>query len=335
MLRAALGAKTAGDDGRMSLARLSLCQRRLVHLADVLKSLFRRAVIATRLVALLSIALPSVALAQTVVVGGKDFTEQLLMAEMTRQLLASKGFDAERRSGFDTTSLRKAQEAGLVDVYWEYTGTSLREFNKITEQLDAKQTYERVKKLDADKGLIWLRPSRVNNTYAFAMRQADASERGIATISELAAQVLNGERIVFASNPEFYERGDGLRPLEKAYGFAFGRDRVVRLDTDIIYQVLRDLRLVDVGLVFATDGRIAAYGLTVLKDDREFFPNYTMAPVIRKQVLEQHPSIAAHLERLASLLDNETMARLNSMVDVGKVRIADVASGFLRSNGLH
>ena len=316
----------------MSLARPSLCPRRL---AGVLKSLFRRAVIATRLVALLSIALPSAALAQNLVVGGKDFTEQLLMAEMTRQLLASKGFDAERRSGFDTTSLRRAQEAGLIDLYWEYTGTSLREFNKVAEQLDAKETYERVKKLDAEKGLIWLSPSRVNNTYALAMRQVDASERGIATISELAAQVLNGERIVFASNPEFYERADGLRPLEKAYGFAFGRDRVVRLDTDVIYQVLRDLKLVHVGLVFATDGRLAAYDLAVLKDDRDFFPNYTMAPVIRKQVLEQHPSLAAHLDRLASLLDNATMARLNAMVDVGKVRIADVASGFLRSNGLH
>ena len=327
-----IGAKTAGDDGRMSLARPSLCPRRL---AGVLKSLFRRAVIATRLVALLSIALPSAALAQNLVVGGKDFTEQLLMAEMTRQLLASKGFEAERRSGFDTISLRRAQEAGLIDLYWEYTGTSLREFNKVAEQLDAKETYERVKKLDAEKGLIWLSPSRVNNTYALAMRQVDASERGIATISELAAQVLNGERIVFASNPEFYERADGLRPLEKAYGFAFGRDRVVRLDTDVIYQVLRDLKLVHVGLVFATDGRLAAYDLAVLKDDRDFFPNYTMAPVIRKQVLEQHPSLAAHLDRLASLLDNATMARLNAMVDVGKVRIADVASGFLRSNGLH
>jgi osmoprotectant transport system substrate-binding protein len=299
------------------------------------RNLLQRTLIAMTLVALHSIALPSVTLAQNVVVGGKDFTEQLLMAEMTRQLLASKGFDAERRSGFDTTSLRRAQEAGLVDVYWEYTGTSLREFNKVTEPLDAEETYERVKQLDAEKGLIWLPPTRVNNTYALAMRQADASERGIGTISELAAQVLNGERIVFASNPEFYDRADGLRPLERAYGFAFGRDRVVRLDTDVIYQVLRDLKLVDVGLVFATDGRLVAYNLSVLKDDRAFFPSYIMAPVIRKQVLNQHPGIAAHLGRLASLLDNETMARLNSMVDVGKVRIADVASGFLQSNGLH
>jgi osmoprotectant transport system substrate-binding protein len=283
---------------------------------------------------LFAFANPIAALAQTIVVGGKNFTEQLLMAEMTSQLLVAKGFKVETRSGYDTTSLRKGQEAGLVDIYWEYTGTSLREFNKVSEQLSPVETYAHVKELDAQKGLVWLKPSRASNTYALAMRRADTTERGIAAISDLAAKVLNGERIIFASNPEFYERSDGLRPLERAYGFQFGRDRVVRLDTDLIYQVLRDLKLIDVGLVFATDGRIPAYDLLVLKDDKEFFPNYAMAPVVRKETLEQHPELGSHLERLAAILDNETMARLNGMVDVDKVRIAEVVSQFLRSNGL-
>ncbi len=283
---------------------------------------------------LLAVAGPLHALPQTLVVGGKDFTEQLLMAEMTTQLLRSKGFEVEKRSGFDTTRLRKAQEAGLVDVYWEYTGTSLRELNRNTEQLSPAETYDRVKRLDAERGLVWLKPSRVNNTYALAMRRGDAEERGIATISELAAKVLSGERFIFATNPEFYERADGLRPLERAYGFEFGRERVVRLETDLIYQVLRDLKLIDVGLVFTTDGRVPAYNLLVLKDDREFFPNYAMTPVVRKQILEQHPEVAVHLEQLSAVLDDETMARLNAMVDVDKVRIADVASGFLLRSGL-
>jgi osmoprotectant transport system substrate-binding protein len=285
-------------------------------------------------VALLAVANPIAAVAQTIVVGGKNFTEQLLMAEMTSQLLVAKGFNVETRSGYDTTSLRKAQEAGFVDIYWEYTGTSLREFNKVTEQLSPAETYAHVKELDARKGLVWLKPSRASNTYALAMRRADATERGIATISDLAAKVLNGERVIFASNPEFYERSDGLRPLERAYGFQFGRDRVVRLDTDLIYQVLRDLKLIDVGLVFATDGRIPAYDLLILKDDKGFFPNYAMAPVVRRQIIEQHPELGVHLEHLAAILDNETMARLNGMIDVDKVRITEVVSLFLRSKGL-
>jgi osmoprotectant transport system substrate-binding protein len=318
----------------MSLTGRSIWKR-VAHRPKTRASQVRWAFIAAGLINLLAFATPIQALAQVVVVGGKDFTEQLLMAEMTSQLLKSNGFEVEKRSGYDTKRLRKAQEAGLIDVYWEYTGTSLRELNRSTEQLNPAETYDRVRKLDAEKGLVWLKPSRVNNTYALAMRRLDAAEKGITTISELAATLLKGERLIFASNSEFYERADGLRPLEQAYGFEFGSDRVVRLETDLIYQVLRDLKLIDVGLVFATDGRVAAYNLLVLKDDREFFPNYAMAPVVRKQILEQYPGIAVHLDRLSAILDNETMARLNAMVDVDKVRISDVASSFLLRNGLH
>jgi osmoprotectant transport system substrate-binding protein len=98
--------------------------------------------------------------------------------------------------------------------------------------------------------------------------------------------------------------------------------------------VLRDLKLIDVGLVFATDGRIPAHNLLVLKDDREFFPNYAMAPVIRKETLDREPQLRVHFERLAAVLDNETMARLNGMVDLDRLRVEDVARDFLRSKGL-
>ena len=315
----------------MILARRS---NRKDRRTSVLAGWTRRACLAGALVALLSVYIPQAALARTLVVGGKGYTEQLLMAEMTSQLLTAKGFQVETRAGFDTNALRREQEAGRIDLYWEYTGTSLREFNKITERLTPAETYNRVKQLDAHKGLVWLEPSRVNNTYALAMRRADAMAKGISTISDLATKVLQGERLVFASNPEFFERSDGLGPLEQAYGFAFTRDRVVRMDIDLIYQVLRNLKLIDVGLVFATDGRIPAYDLLVLEDDREFFPDYSMAPVVRRENLQQHPELAVHLERLAAGLDNETMARLNRTVDVERVPIRDVASEYLRSKGL-
>ena len=318
----------------MILGRWSVRKDRSPCGTSVLTGQTRRACLAGALVALLSASIPPAALARSLVVGGKEFTEQLLMAEMTSQLLTAKGFQVETRTGFDTSALRQAQEAGRIDLYWEYTGTSLREFNKVTEQLNPAETYNRVKQLDGQKGLVWLEPSRVNNTYALAMRRADAMAKGISTISDLATKVLQGERVVFASNPEFFERSDGLGPLEQAYGFAFTRDRVVRMDIDLIYQVLRNLKLIDVGLVFATDGRIPAYDLLVLKDDREFFPDYAMAPVIRKQVLERHPDLKAHLGRLSDILDSETMARLNRMIDVDRVRASQVASEFLRTNGL-
>src|SRR5215207_7883677 len=148
--------------------------------------------------------------AQAVVVGGKNFTEQQIMAEMTSQLLQAKGFKTDKRAGLGTAPLRQAQEAGQVDVYWEYTGTSLITFNKVTDKLDASATYAKVKELDAAKGLVWLNPSKANNTYGLAMRKADADAKGIKTLSDLAGKVKGGQNLKLASNAEFYARPDGL-----------------------------------------------------------------------------------------------------------------------------
>ena len=171
-------------------------------------------------------------------VGGKNFTEQQIMAEMTTQLLKAKGFTVDKRAGLGTAPLRQAQEAGQIDVYWEYTGTSLITFNKVTEKLDAAATYAKVKELDAAKGLVWLNPSKANNTYALAMRKADAAAKGITSLSDLAAKVKGGQALKFGCNAEFYARPDGLAPLQKTYGFEFGRESTVRMDTGLIYQAL-------------------------------------------------------------------------------------------------
>ncbi|WP_305792329.1 glycine betaine ABC transporter substrate-binding protein, partial [Arhodomonas sp. KWT] len=124
--------------------------------------------------------------AAEITVGGKGFTEQLLLASMTTQYLKAEGYDVDKRDGMGSTVLRKAQTNGQVDLYWEYTGTSLITYNKVEEDLGPEETYERVKKLDAEKGLVWLEPSDANNTYALAMREDDAAKRGIETLSDLA-----------------------------------------------------------------------------------------------------------------------------------------------------
>jgi osmoprotectant transport system substrate-binding protein len=281
-----------------------------------------------------AVATCSAAFAQAVVVGGKNFTEQLLVAEMTSELLRAKGFRVDTRTGFSSTGIRRQQEAGLVDVYWEYTGTSLTTFNNVTERLDAQAAYARVKQLDARKGLVWLSPSRVNNTYALGMRKADAAGKGIASISDLAAKARGGETFRFVTNAEFYLRSDGLMPLQRAYGFEFGPENVTRMDTDAIYGVLRDSSSVDVGLVFSTDGRVAAFGFVLLRDDRGFFPSYALAPVVRKAALDKHPELGRQLEGLSSKLDDATMARLNARVDLDKEPVQEVASSFLRTSGL-
>jgi osmoprotectant transport system substrate-binding protein len=273
------------------------------------------------------------AAAQTVVVGGKNFTEQQLMSEMTALLLRAKGLTVDKRAGLGSAALRQAQENGQVDVYWEYTGTSLITYNKVTDKLDPAATYAKVKELDAAKGLVWLNPSKANNTYAIAMRKADASAKGIKSLSDLAAKIKGGEAIKFASNAEFYARPDGLAPLQKTYDFEFGRENVVRMDTGLVYQALRD-KQVDAGLVFATDGRVPAFDFVILTDDKGFFPSYALTPVVRKETLDKNPKIAEALNSLSSKLDDAVMARLNASVDVDKKTVEDVAKEFLTSQKL-
>jgi osmoprotectant transport system substrate-binding protein len=271
--------------------------------------------------------------ADSIVVGGKNFTEQQLMAAMTAQLLEAKGFDVDKRAGMGSAVLRKAQENGQVDVYWEYTGTSLIVYNKIKKRMSPEETYKTVKKLDAKKGLVWLNPSKANNTYALAMNKAGAEKLNIASLSDLAKAIKGGKTLTFACNAEFYARADGLKPLQKTYGFKFGRANVKRMDSGLTYQALKN-KQVDVALVFATDGRIPAFNFVVLKDDKNYFPAYALTPVVRKEMLEKNRKIAKLLNDLSAKLDDKVMARLNARVDVEKKSVEKVANEFLKSNGM-
>lgn len=272
------------------------------------------------------------ATADTIVVGGKNFTEQQILSSITAQLLEAKGYNVDNRSGMGSAAVRQAMENGQIDVYWEYTGTSLITYNKVKEKLNAAQTYAKVKELDAKKGIVWLNPSKANNTYALAMRQKEADKLNIHTLSELAAHVNAKHDLTFASNAEFYARPDGLKPMEKAYGFHFERSHIKRMDSGLVYQALKNGD-VDVGLVFATDGRIPAFHFVVLKDDKGFFPSYALCPVIRAEVLKKHPDIGQLLNKVSAKLDDKVMAGLNAKVDVDKVSVENVAKDFLKQNG--
>ncbi|SAK83533.1 glycine/betaine ABC transporter substrate-binding protein [Caballeronia pedi] len=271
--------------------------------------------------------------AASVVVGGKNFTEQQLMAEMTTRYLEAKGFTVTKKDGMGSAVLRQAQENGQVDVYWEYTGTSLITYNKVNDRLSPDDTYKKVKELDAAKGLVWLNPSKANNTYAFAMNQDEAKKLGIVTMSDLAKAIKDGKELTFACNSEFYARPDGLRPLQKQYGFEFSQGDVKRMDTGLTYQALKD-RQVNVALVFATDGRVPAFNFVLLKDDKGYFPSYALTPVIRKATLDANPTLGPLLNALSAKLDASTMARLNASVDVQKKSFSDVANQFLKESGL-
>lgn len=269
-----------------------------------------------------------------ITVGGKNFTEQLLMAEMTTQLLEANGFDVNKRDGMGSTVLRKAQVNGQIDVYWEYTGTSLVTYNKMDPQgLSAAETLEKVRAADKRQGLVWLQCSDANNTYALAVKEGADDTGGIRTLSDLADAYNDGRELVMAVNAEFPHRDDGLVGLQKMYDFQVPRSLRAPMESGLTYGALRQDEA-DIALVFATDGRIAAFDFRVLRDDQGFFPNYALCPVVRKETLDANPDLDDILNELSSRLDDATMQRLNKSVDVDKNTIEEVAEGFLKEQGL-
>lgn len=283
--------------------------------------------------AIAALGIATSAQADEIVVGGKNFTEQLLLAEMTTQLLKAKGFDVEKRDGMGSKVVREAQLNGQVDVYWEYTGTSLVTYNKVKDKLSAEKTYAKVKELDAAQGLAWLAPSSANNTYALAVKDGADKTKEIKSLSDLAAAYNADKGLVMAVNAEFPKRQDGLLGLQKIYGFKVSRKGRKAMESGLTYQALKEDQ-VDIALVFATDGRISAFNFRVLEDDKGFFPDYAIAPVVRKETLEKNPGLKGPLEALSAKLDDQTMQQLNAMVDVEKKTIEDVAITFLKDNGL-
>ncbi|NNG00223.1 MAG: glycine betaine ABC transporter substrate-binding protein [Desulfobacteraceae bacterium] len=273
-------------------------------------------------------------LAASIVVGGKGFTEQLLLAEVTGQYLTSKGFDVELKTGMGTSLVREALENRQVDLYWEYTGTAFLTFhkNKFANQ-PGEEIYKAVKAKDAGIGIVWLNASSANNTYALAVRQADSGSKGLKTLEDLAAKLNAGDKLTLGCNIEFYKRDDGLKPLQKKYGFEFPRSDIKRMETGLVYKALKDGD-VDVGLVFATDGRIPAFNFVVLRDTKNYFPAYAITPTVREETLKAHPDLAEHLNKLSSLIDDATMSALNAQVDVEKKSVTEVADGFLKAKGL-
>ncbi|MGO4575074.1 glycine betaine ABC transporter substrate-binding protein [Cupriavidus sp. 2TAF22] len=284
--------------------------------------------------ALAAVAAP--AAADPVRVGGKNFTEQLILSSMTAQYLRAKGLATELTSGLGSTLMRQAMESDQLDVVWDYTGTALIVFNKVEEKLDAQASYERVKTLDAARGLVWLDASGINNTYALAMPRKRADAAGVTTLSAFAEKMRaagEGTAHPFAVDMEFAARPDGLEPLKARYKLPFSRRDVIQLDPGLVYTALKNDQ-VELGLVYTTDGRVKGFDLVLLEDDQHFFPAYNAAPVVRKAALERHPELAGLLNALSATLDNEAMTEMNYKVDIGQQPVDKVAQEFLRGHGL-
>lgn len=271
------------------------------------------------------------------VVGAKDFSEQNILASLTAQLLAANGADAEPKQITGSVNTRKALESGEVDLYWEYTGTGWITYLKHTKPIgDPEEQYLAVKKEDGSRNAIaWLEPADFNNTYALAVRREFAEEKGLASLSDLAALAKSDpQAATVCVESEFAARDDGLSGLLKTYDIDVPRQQIKTLDTGVIYTETDKGGTCNFGEVFATDGRIANLDLTVLTDDKQFFPVYQGAPTLQQATLDKHPEITQILAPLSERLDTETMRRLNAQVDVDGLDADDVAEKWLEEEGL-
>jgi osmoprotectant transport system substrate-binding protein len=277
---------------------------------------------------------PAPAEAAPVRIGSKNFTEAILVAEMYALALEDAGIRVERKFNLGATPVaHTALVNGEIDLYPEYTSTGLLEVLKQAPIADAKGILEAVRKgYEEQFKLTWLEPSPFNNTNALAMTRQRAEELGIRTYSDLVAR--SGE-LKLGGPPEFPERED-TKGLMAAYGFdpKFIGDNFVQLDTGALRYEALTKGDIDVVVAFGTDGQINGLGLALLEDDKNYYPIYQIAPVIRQDTLAANPAIAETLNKLAPLLTNDVMSGLNWQVDgPEKKEIADVARTFLQQQG--
>lgn len=269
----------------------------------------------------------------TVIVGSKDFTENLLLGEMIAQLLEAKtDLTIQRRLNLGGTDVNfRAVRTGDVDVYVEYDGTAYAFHLNMTEPItDPDALFDEVNRmLQQRENLKFTEPLGFNNTYTLAMPEPLVSEYDLATFSELSELA---DQFVLGVEHEFLNREhDGYPGMRDAYGFHF-KD-VIAMETGLKYRAIEQNE-VQIINAFSTDGKLPAFNLAVLEDDKNFFPPYKAAPLVRLETLEQHPELEDVLNTLGGQISDAEMQHMNFLVDEEGRSEADVAREFLREKGL-
>jgi len=253
-------------------------------------------------------------------VGSKRFTESYVLGELVRQSLQRAGVAAEHRQGLGNTAiLAQALQAGSIDVYPEYTGTIARELLKLE---GSPPDLPALNQALAARGLKAAVPLGFNNSYALAMREADAARLGVDSISALARLApAEAARLRLGLSHEFLQRADGWPGLARAYGLRLATP--AGIDHGLAYEALAGSQ-VDLIDVYTTDAKLARLPLRVLRDDRHFFPRYD-ALLLMRASLDERPLAAA----LAGRIDARRMMELNAQVELDGRSFAAVAAGFL------
>lgn len=263
-----------------------------------------------------------------IVVGSKNFSEQVILGELLAQAIETRtDLTVDRRLNLGGTIVcDEALRRGDIDLYVEYTGTALTAlFNEPV--LPAPLVFERVRELYAARGITMLPGLGFNNTFAVLVRSAAAREHGLVAISDVA-RVAATWRAGFGH--EFLERPDGFPGLSRTYGLRF-REPPRVMDLNLIYRALAAGEI-DLTAGDATSGLIESLDLTQLTDDRQYFPPYDAVPVVRAATLLRYPELEEVLRSLAGRISAVEMSRMNHQVDGLRRDPRVVAAQFLAAD---
>ncbi|KAF0092634.1 MAG: osmoprotectant transport system substrate-binding protein [Fusobacteria bacterium] len=267
-----------------------------------------------------------------VVIASKPVTEQYILAEILTLLIEEHtDIKVEKKLGIGggTSNIHPAMLKGEIDIYPEYTGTGWLFVLKEDLIADPNELYEAVKtKYKEEFGIQWLDIYGFNNTYALAVKNDIAKKYNLETYDDLA-KVSN--QLTFGAEYDFFEREDGYNGLKKVYGLNFKDTK--EIDVGLKYEAIGNDQ-VDVINAFSTDGLLKEYDLKVLEDNKNFFPPYQAATLVREETLEKYPELRAVLDKLAGKISEEEMILLNFYVDKEKQDPEEVARDFLEEKGL-
>ena len=270
--------------------------------------------------------------AERIVVGSKNFTEQLILGELFAQMIEARAhLPVERRFYLAGTFIcQQAILAGRIDIYPEYTGTALTAVLKQQPSGDKRDVYQRVKRDYANRfGLSVGPPLGFDDTFAMVIRGEDARRLQLKTLSQAAAFA---PRWRAGFGYEFMERPDGYKGLVASYGLRFAEAPRI-MDLGLITRALKE-KQVDIIAGNNTDGLIPALDLFVLEDDHHYFPPYEAVAIMRGEMLKNHPEVAVALEPLEGAISDAEMRRLNYAVDGEHRDPTEVVREFLRRRNL-
>jgi osmoprotectant transport system substrate-binding protein len=265
-----------------------------------------------------------------ITIGSKEFTEQLILGEITIQALEAAGASVSDQIGLQGSEVvREALTSGQIDAYWEYTGTGWITHLGNTEPVTGEEEqFQAVAEADAENDITWFAVAPANNTYAIAVKEEGGPD--ITMLSEISS-ITSEEDPGLCAATEFLNRDDGLPGLQEAYGFEF--TDITEVELGLVYTQIGSACVF--GEVFATDGRIAAQDLRTLEDDENFFPQYNVAMTMREQVYDENSEAYEELfGPIAETLTNERLRELNELVDVEGQAPDDVATQFLIDEGI-